>query len=105
MKKILFMQLFVLLAIVSFAQPIYSSVGGIETPHKDKYKFTAKLNEKTNTLSFETDTPVTRAVLGTYTPERLAERKGKDYTNTHTKNGQQYSYDLKNRLLQDKYPY
>ena len=67
MKKILFMQLFVLLAIDSFAQPIYSSVGGIETPYKDKYKFTAKLNEKTNTLSFETDAPVTKAVLGTHT--------------------------------------
>ena len=105
MKKILFMQLIVLLELSSFAQPIYSSVGGIETPSKDKYKLTAKLNEKTNTLSFETDAPVTRAVLGTYTPERLAERKGKDYSNTYTKNGQQYSYDLKNRLLQDKYPY
>ena len=105
MKKILFMQLFVLLTIVSFAQPIYSSVGGIETPSKNKYKFTAKLNEKTNTLSFETIAQVTRAVPGTYIPERLAERKGKDYTNTYTKNGQQYSYDLKNRLLQDKYPY
>ena len=105
MKKILLTQLFVLLAISSFAQPIYSSSGGIETPYKEKYKFTAKLDEKTNTLSFETDAPVTIAVLSTYNSEELAVRKGKENTNTYTKNGQQYSYDLKSQLLKDKYAY
>ena len=79
------MQLFVLLDISSFAQQIYSSSGVIESPYKDKCKFTAKLNEKTNTLSFETIAQITRAVPGTYITERLAERKGKDYTNTYTK--------------------
>ena len=82
------MQLFVLLDLSSFAQQIYSSSGVIESPYKDKCKFTAKLNEKTNTLSFETIAQITRAVPGTYIPERSAERKGKDYTNTYTKNEQ-----------------
>ena len=94
-----------MLAISSFAQPIYSSSGGIETSYKDKYKFTAKLDEKTNTLSFETDAPLNSAVLGTYSSEELAVRKGKEYTNTYKKNGQTYTYDLKNPLLKDKYAY
>lgn len=105
MKKIFFSQLFVLLVISSFAQPNYSSTGGIETPYKDKYKLTAKLDEKTNTLSFETNAPVTVVTLETYTAEELAVRKGKEYTNTYTKVGNKYLYDLKKTLLKDKYAY
>ncbi len=105
MRKIMFLQLFILLVISSFAQPKYSSTGGIETPFKDKYKFTAKLDEKTNTLSFETDAPVTKAILGIYTPEELAVRKGKEYTNGYLKKGQKYSYDLKKSLYKNKYAY
>lgn len=105
MKKIIFLQLLALLAISSFAQPIYSSTGGIETPYKGKYKFTAKLDEKTNTLSFETDAPVTKAILGIYTPEELAVRKGKEYTNGYLKKGQKFSYDLKKSLYKNKYAY
>ena len=106
MKKIACTHLLVLLiSASSFSQNKYSGVGGIETPYKDKYKFTAKLDEQTNILSFETDAPVTIVVLGTYTPDELAVRKGKEFTNTYTKNGQKYSYDLKKPLLKNKYAY
>lgn len=105
MKKIIFLPLFAILALLASAQPKYSATGGIETAYKDKYKFTAKLDEKTNTLSFETDAPVTVAILETYTPEELSVRKGKGYTNTYTKKVNKYSYDLKKTLLKDKYAY
>jgi copper chaperone CopZ len=93
------------LALAVFAQTKYSSIGGIETPYRDKYKFTAKLDEKTNILSFETDAPVTVVTLETYTSEELIARKGKEYTNTYTKTGNKYSYDLKKPLLKDKHAY
>ena len=105
MKKILFLQMFLLTAILSFAQSKYSSSGGIETGYKDKYKFTAMLDEHTKTLSFETDAPITIAILSIYTPAELAVRKGKEYVNTYIKSGQTYSYDLKNVPLKDKYAY
>ncbi|MEO5948076.1 MAG: heavy-metal-associated domain-containing protein [Chitinophagaceae bacterium] len=105
MKKIIFIPLFAILALIASAQPKYSSTGGIETAYKGKYKFTAKLDEKTNTLSFETDAPVTKAILGIYTPEELAVRKGKEYTNGYLKKGQKYSYDLKKPLYKNKYAY
>lgn len=105
MKKVFFLPLFAILALLASAQPKYSAIGGIETLYKGKYKFTAKLDEKTNTLSFETDAPVTVAILETYTPEELSVRKGKEYTNTYTKKGNKYSYDLKKPLLKNKYAY
>jgi hypothetical protein len=105
MKRILFLPLFILLISPAFAQKKYSNVGGIETEYKDKYTFTAKLDETTNILSFETNAPVTVAEFSTYTPEELAVRKGKVYTNTYTKKGQTYSYDLTNVLLKDQYAY
>ncbi len=105
MKKILFLSLSLMLGYSVIAQPKYSSTGGIETAYKGKYKLTAKLDEKTNTLSFETDAPVTKAILGIYTPEELAVRKGKEYTNGYLKKGQKYSYDLKKSLYKNKYAY
>jgi copper chaperone CopZ len=105
MKKILLLQLAFTISILSFAQDKYAGNGGIETAQKDKYKFTAKLDEKTNVLSFETDAPVTVATLEIYTPEELAVRKGKEYTNTYTKVGNKYLYDLKKLQLKDKYAY
>ena len=105
MKKTFFLFLFVILGFLAFAQPKYSSTGGIETLYKDKYKFTAKLDEKMNRLSFETNAPVTVVTLETYTPEELAVRKGKVYTNTYTKVGNKYFYDLQKTLLKDKHAY
>ena len=105
MKKMSLLCLTSMLVLHVLAQDKYSSTGGIETPYKDKYKFTAKLDEKTNTLSFETDAAVTVVTLETYTPEELAVRKGKEYTNTYAKVGTKYSYDLKKPLLKDQYAY
>ena len=72
MKKLLLLQLAVFVFLSSSAQDKYSGTGGIENAQKDKYKFTAKLDEKANVLSFETDAPVTVAILEIYTPEQLA---------------------------------
>ncbi len=105
MKKILFLQLFILLISTTFAQKKYSAITDIQPEYKDKYTFKAKLDEKTNILSFETNAPVTVVLLSTYTPDELAVRKGKEYTNTYTKKGQTYSYDLKKPLLKDKFAY
>ncbi len=85
MKKILFLQLFILLISTTFAQKKYSAIGGIETEYKGKYTFTAKLDEETNILSFETNAPILIAEFSTYTPEELAVRKGKEYINNYTK--------------------
>jgi copper chaperone CopZ len=105
MKKTGLSLLTVLLFLSSFAQSKYSSVGGIETPYKGKYTFTVKLDEKLSKLIVETNAPVTVMTLETYTPEELAVRKGIEYTNTYTKVGNKYSYDLKSTLLKDKYAY
>ena len=105
MKTTLFSTLFVLFAVTSFAQSKYSSVGGLETRYKDQYTFTVKLDEKANTLSFETDAPVTVVTLETYTEQELITRKGQEYTNTHTKRGNKYSYNLNTPLLKDKHAY
>ena len=103
MKRILFLPLFILLISPAFTQKKYSTTPDIQPEYKDKYTFTAKLDEKTNILSFETNAPLTVEELSTYTPEELAVRKGKVYTNTYTKKGQPYTYDLKNALLKDQY--
>jgi copper chaperone CopZ len=105
MKKLLVLQLAIIIFLSSIAQDKYAGTGGIETAQKDKYKFTATLDEKTNVLSFETDAPVTVATLEIYTPEQLAIRKGKEYTNTYTKVGNKYLYDLKKLQLKNKYAY
>lgn len=105
MKNIMLLSAALVLLLQASAQDKYSSVGGIETPYKDKYKFTVKLDEKTNKLTFETDAPVSVVTLETYTPAELAVRKGKEYTDTYTKSGNKYSYDLKKPLLRDQYAY
>ncbi len=105
MRKTLLLPLAILLFLSSFAQPQYSAVGGIETPYKGKYTFSVKLDEKINKLIVETNAPVTVMTLETYTPEDLAVRKGKEYTNTYVKTGNKYSYDLKKPLLKDKDAY
>jgi copper chaperone CopZ len=105
MKKIFLSFFCSFLVLLAFAQPKYSSTGGIETAYKGKYTFTAKLDEKTSKLIVETNAPVTVITLETYTPEELAVRKGKEYTNTYTKTGNKYLYDLKKALLKNKYAY
>ena len=105
MKKLFFLPLVSVLAIAVSAQTNYSSVGGIETPYKGKYTFTCKLDEKTKTLSFVTNAPVTVVTLETYTAAELIARTPKEYTNTYIKTGNKYSYDLKQPLLKDKQAY
>lgn len=106
MKKTLLFSLSLLSAVAIFSQSTYSSTGGIETLYKGKYTFTVKLDEKTNTLSFETNAPVSVVTLETYTPEELAVRKGKEYTDMYyIKVGNKYSYNLKQPLLKDQYSY
>lgn len=104
MKTTILSTLSLLFAVVTFAQS-YSSVGGIETPYKGKYTFTCKLDEKTKTLSFVTNAPVTVVTLETYTEAELIARTPTEYTNTHKKAGNTYSYDLKQSLLKDKHAY
>ncbi len=105
MKQLLIVFLLPLFSITAFAQSKYSGLGGIEAPYKGKYTFTVKLDEKLSKLIVETNAPVTVMTLETYTPEELAVRKGIEYTNTHTKVGNKYSYDLKKPLLKDKHAY
>jgi copper chaperone CopZ len=105
MKKIFFSLLGTLLILSTFAQSKYSGVGGIETPYKGKYTFTVKMDEKLKKLIVETNAPVTVMTLETYTPEELVLRKGIEYTNTYTKIGNKYSYDLKSPLLKNKEAY
>jgi len=105
MKHILFLPLFILLISPAFAQKKYSVTADIQPEYKDKYTFKATLDDKTNILSLETNAPVTKVLFSTYTPEELAVRKGKEYTNTFTKKGRIYSYDLKKPLLKNKYAY
>lgn len=105
MKKIFFSLFCSFLVLSAFAQSKYSATGGIETAYKNKYTFTARLDEKTSKLIVETNAPVTVITLETYTPEELAVRIGKEYTNTYTKSGNKYIYDLKKPLLKDKYAY
>lgn len=105
MKKVFLALLSPLMALLAFAQPKYSSVGGIETPYKGTYTFTCKLDEQTKTLSFVTNAPVTVVRLETYTEAELLTRTPKEYTNTYTKTGNKYSYDLKKPLLKDKHAY
>jgi len=104
-KKILFLTFPLGLTFSVFAQSKYAAIGGIETPYKNQYTFTAKLDEKTNTLSFETNAPVTVVTLETYTEDEIITRKGVEYTNTYFKTGNKYSYDLKKPLLKDKQAY
>ncbi len=105
MKKILFSLLSFLVVLSAVAQSKYAGVGGIETPYKGKYTFTVKLDEKLSKLIVETNAPVTVMTLETYTPEELIARKGIEYTNTYTKTGNKYTYDLKKPLLKDKEAY
>ena len=95
-----------LLSLHSFSQSNYGVTGSIESTYKDQYTFTCKLDEKTHTLSFETNAPVSVVTLETYTPEELAVRKGKEYTDMYfKKSGNKYTYDLKQPLLKDQYAY
>lgn len=105
MKTILFPVLLSLLGLASFGQSKYAVVGGVEGPYKDQYTFTAKLDEKTNILSFETNAAVTVVTLEVYTEKELVTRKGQEYTNTYKKTGNKYSYDLKKPLLKNKHAY
>ncbi len=105
MKKTNLCAVLILIASITFAQTKYSATPDIQPEYKDKFTFTAKLDEKTNILSFETNAPVSVVTLETYTPEELAVRKGKEYLNTYTKKGKVYSYNLKNPLLKNKYAY
>ena len=105
MKQLLFSLLCPLIVLSAIAQSKYSSTGGIETPYKGKYTFTAKLDEKLNKLIVETNAPVTVMTLETYTPEELVVRKGNEYTNTYIKSGNKYSYDLRTPLLKNKEAY
>lgn len=105
MKKTNLFALLIFMASITFAQTKYSTTPDIQPEYKDKFTFTAKLDEKSNILSFETNAPVSVVTLETYTPEELAVREGKEYLNTYTKKGQVYSYNLKNSLLKDKYAY
>ncbi len=105
MKQLLIVFLLTLFSITAFSQSKYSGVGGIETPYKGKYTFTVKLDEKLNKLIVETNAPVTVMTLETYTLEELAVRKGIEYTNTFTKVGNKYLYDLKKPLLKNKEAY
>ena len=105
MKPILFSTLFFLFTLTSFAQSKYSMIGGVETPYKSQYTFQIRLDEVNKKLIFETNAPVTVVTLDVFTPEEYLVRKGQEYTNTHTKSGNTYSYDLKNELLKDKEVY
>lgn len=105
MKKTKLFALLILMASITFAQTKYSTTPDIQPEYKDKFTFSAKLDEKTNVLSFETNAPVSVVTLETYTPAELAVRKGKQYLNTYVKKGQVYSYNLKNPLLKNKYAY
>ncbi len=105
MKTIASFFLFFLVSLASFGQSKYSIIGGVETPYKNQYTFQIRFDEVNKKLIFETNAPVTVVTLDVYTPEEYLVRKGKEYTNTHTKSGNTYSYDLKNALLKDKEVY
>ena len=105
MKPILFSTLFFLFTLTSFAQSKYSMIGGVETPYKNQYTFQIRFDEVNKKLIFETNAPVTVVTLDVFTPEEYLVRKGQEYTNTHTKSGNTYSFDLNNALLKDKEVY
>lgn len=105
MKKHLTFLLLMFVALTSLSQTKYSTVGGVQTNYKGQYAFSITLDEKNNTLSFETDAPVSVVTLETYTRDELISRKGIEYTNTHKKRGNRYYYDLSSPLLKDKFAY
>ncbi len=105
MMKFVITLLFVSIVCIGYSQSIYSGLGGVESTYKDKYTFKATLDEKKQILSFETNAPVTVSTLEIYTPSELAVRKGKEFTNTYSKKGNLYYYDLKKAALKNKYAY
>lgn len=105
LKTIASFFLFWFVSLASFGQSKYSMIGGVETPYKNQYTFQIRLDEVNKKLIFETNAPVTVVTLDVYTPEEYLIRKGKEYTNTHVKSGNTYSYDLNNALLKDKEAY
>ncbi|MBP8193235.1 MAG: hypothetical protein KAX69_06490, partial [Chitinophagales bacterium] len=105
MKTISSLILICFISITSFGQSKYSMIGGVETSYKNQYSFQIRFDEVNKKIIFETIAPVTVVTLDVYTPEEYLVRKGKEYTNTHTKSGNTYSYDLKNALLKDKEVY
>lgn len=105
MKKSILPIVLILLVLSASGQQ-YSSVGGLETLFKGKHRFTAVLDERKKTLSFQTDAEVSVITLETYTAEERIARKGQEYTDKfYTKNGTTYTFDLTRPELRDKYAY
>lgn len=102
----LFLAIFLTMFLISVQGQQYSSVGGIETNYKGQYQFKVRLDEQNQTLTFETDAPVSVVTLQTYTEEERRVMKGKEYTDKFfTKKGNVYTYDLKQAELKNKYAY
>lgn len=104
MKNILILIGLVNCLFICSAQKYYGGVGQ-EEAFNAKYKMTAKIDEKKNVLSYETNAPIVNLVFSTYTKEELAVRKGQDYTYGFEGPTYTYYFDLNQENFKDAYAY
>jgi len=83
----------------------FGSIAGQQTDFNAKYKLTSSIDEKTMTLSWSTNAPITKAVLSVYNKEQLAIRKGIDHTYPFSKPVYKYQFNLSAPAFKGYYAY
>lgn len=94
-----------LIQIAKGQSEIFGSIAGQQTDFNAKYKLTSSIDEKTMTLSWSTNAPITKAVLSVYNKEQLAVRKGIDHTYPFSKPVYKYQFNLNAPAFKGYYAY
>ncbi len=95
--------IYIILALSCLAQSNYKVTDGQETKFKEKYKLTARLDEKKHILYVETNAQVKIAVLEVFSPEQMAVRKGIEIEKFDQP--AKFSFDLNAPKYKDQYAY